>query len=70
VPRAAVLAIGDGIATDIRGARAAGIDAAFVGGGLAAAELGTDPEHPDPARLEAYLAAHGERPAYAIGRLR
>ena len=65
-----VLAIGDGISTDIRGARDYGLDALFVSGGLAARELGGDPERPDPARLEAWLAAEGERPDYAIGRLR
>jgi len=69
VPRAEVLAIGDGIATDVRGAREYGVDACFVTGGLAAREVGDDPEHPDPARLHAWLGAHGEAPAYAIGRL-
>ena len=70
VPPGDVLAIGDGIATDIEGARAAGLDACFVTGGLAAREVGRDAEHPHPDRLAAWLAAHGEAPAYAIGRLR
>ena len=65
-----VLAIGDGVATDIEGARAAGVTACFVTGGLAAREVGDDPEHPDPERLAAWLAAHGEAPEFAIGRLR
>ncbi|MGF1447281.1 MAG: TIGR01459 family HAD-type hydrolase [Pikeienuella sp.] len=64
-----VLAAGDGIATDVRGARAAGIDGLFVTGGIAAPELGADPLTPDPARLERFLAAHGERPAYWMPRL-
>jgi len=65
-----VLAIGDGIGTDVAGAIAAGLDVAFVSGGLAAGELGSDPECPDPARLEAYLGAHGLAPTCTIGRLR
>lgn len=70
VPAEAVVAVGDGIATDVKGAADCGIDCVFVTGGLAAAEVGEDPEHPDPRRLEAWLAAHGQAPAYAIGRLR
>ena len=68
-PRA-VLAIGDGIRTDVKGGLDAGLDVLFVTGGLSATELGTDPEHPDPARLDAYLADHGAAPRFAIGRLR
>ncbi|MEM1344620.1 MAG: HAD hydrolase-like protein, partial [Pseudomonadota bacterium] len=67
---ARVLAIGDGIATDVSGALAFGLDVLFVGGGLAAAELGGDPEHPDPALLERWLAAQGQAPQFTIGRLR
>jgi HAD superfamily hydrolase (TIGR01459 family) len=70
IPRDKVLAIGDGIGTDVKGGLDYGLDVMFVSGGLAAAETGGDPEHPDPARLEAYLAAHGVAPQFAIGRLR
>ena len=65
-----VLAIGDGIRTDVKGGLDAGLDVLFVTGGLSATELGADPEHPDPAHLDAYLADHGVAPHYAIGRLR
>jgi len=68
--RAEILAIGDGVATDVAGAAAAGIDCLFVTGGLAAAEVGDDPAHPDPERLARWLDAHGVSPACAIGRLR
>ena len=68
--RARVLAIGDGIATDVLGAEQAGLDCLFVSGGLAAAEVGDTPEHPDPTRLAQYLAGHGRSPRYTIGRLR
>jgi HAD superfamily hydrolase (TIGR01459 family) len=70
VPRRRVLAIGDGIATDVAGGIRAGLDVCFVTGGLAAGELGPDPEHPEPARLEAFLSEHDLGPRYAIGRLR
>ena len=64
-----VLVVGDGILTDIPGARAEGFDALFVTGGLEAARFGPDPAAPDAARLEAWLAEVGEAPRYAIGRL-
>jgi hypothetical protein len=41
-----------------------------VTGGLAAAEFGSDPARPDPARLSVWLAARQMSPRYAIGRLR
>lgn len=67
---ARVLAIGDGIATDVLGAEQAGLDCLFVTGGLAAAELGEDPDHPDPGKLMTYLEKSGRAPRFAIGRLR
>ncbi len=70
VPRGRVLAIGDGIATDVAGGIRAGLDVCFVTGGLAAGELGADPEHPEQDRLEAFLSEHDLGPRYAIGRLR
>jgi len=70
VPRAAVIALGDGIATDVRGALDYGLEAVFVSGGLAAAEVGDDPESPDPDRLADYFRVHGVTPHYTIGRLR
>lgn len=66
----AVLAIGDGVRTDIRGAEAEGIDAVFVTGGLEATRFGADVEAPDPGLLRAWLAEAGLAPRYAIGRLR
>ena len=70
VPPERVLAIGDGIATDVEGGIRAGLDVIFVTGGLAATELGPDPEHPEPDRLERFLAEHNLGPRYAMGRLR
>ena len=69
VPDDRILAVGDGIATDVAGAMGEGIDALFVTGGLAAAETGTV-DRPDEARLAAYLAAARMSAPYAIGKLR
>ena len=66
----AMLAIGDGIATDIQGAMGEGIDALFVTGGLAADDFGPDVENPDAAKLEHWLAEKQLSPGYSIGRLR
>jgi HAD superfamily hydrolase (TIGR01459 family) len=70
VPRERVLAAGDGVATDVEGGIRAGLNVLFVTGGLAAGEFGPDPEHPEPARLEAFLSENEVGPRYAIGRLR
>lgn len=65
-----VLAIGDGINTDVRGAAQEGIDALFVTGGLAAAAFGDDVENPESAMLEEWLAMRQLNPEFSIGRLR
>lgn len=67
---AGLLAVGDGIATDVQGGLAEGIDTLFVTAGLAAAEFGPDPEAPDPALLDAWLSARQITPTYAIAKLR
>jgi ribonucleotide monophosphatase NagD (HAD superfamily) len=64
-----VLAIGDGILTDIAGAMGEDIDALFITGGLAAQETGTQTQ-PDPEQLEQYLAKAGAAPQFSIGFLR
>lgn len=69
-PPGEILAIGDGIATDVAGATAVGLDCLFVSGGLAAAEIGGTPDRPDPARLNAWLRDHGATPRFSIGQLR
>lgn len=67
---ARILAIGDGIATDIQGGIGEGIDTLFVTGGLAAEAFGDDVEAPDPARLRTWLDERQLSPDFAIGRLR
>jgi HAD superfamily hydrolase (TIGR01459 family) len=70
IPQSRVLAIGDGIKTDVPGGLAAGFDTLFVTGGLSAEELGADVENPDPALLDTYLRSVDLAPQFAIGRLR
>jgi len=65
-----ILAIGDGVLTDIPGAIGEGLDSLFVSGGLADAETGTNGSQPDPKMLETYLDAEKLSPTFTIGRLR
>ncbi|MBM1633703.1 TIGR01459 family HAD-type hydrolase [Sulfitobacter mediterraneus] len=64
-----ILAIGDGILTDIRGAIGEDIDSLFITGGLAAAETKTL-RQPDPDALNDYLEKEKSSPTYSIGFLR
>ncbi len=64
-----IIAIGDGIGTDVLGGVQEDLDVLFISGGLAAAETKTD-HQPEPAALEAYLNAHQMSVTYAIGHLR
>lgn len=64
-----ILAIGDGLGTDIRGADAQGIDSLFITGGIAATELGPDADHPDRARIAAACRDAGVSPLAATPRL-
>jgi HAD superfamily hydrolase (TIGR01459 family) len=65
-----LLAIGDGVNTDVQGGMAEGIDTLFVTGGIAAASFGSDIENPDQALLEAFLEKNMLSASYAIGQLR
>ncbi len=62
-----ILCIGDGIATDVQGGLSENLDTLFVTGGIAATEFGADPENPDKALLDDYLAARQMDATYAIG---
>ena len=64
-----ILAIGDGIHTDIQGAQGEDIDSLFITGGLAASETKTK-DQPDADALEAFVTKQMITPTYAIGRLR
>ncbi|WP_299830252.1 TIGR01459 family HAD-type hydrolase [uncultured Roseobacter sp.] len=69
IPDNRILAIGDGILTDIAGAMGEDIDSLFISGGLAAAETRTETQ-PDPEALTAYLQKEMSNPTYTIGYLR
>jgi len=63
LPREQVLAIGDGLPTDVAGAAAFGLDSAWIAGGIHAADLGPAPDAEAVSRV---AAAAGFRPTYAI----
>ena len=60
-PSRRVLAVGDSVRTDLKGARTAGVDFLFVTSGIHAEELGGR-ERPDLKALNATFAAAGEVP--------
>lgn len=64
-----ILAIGDGVHTDIDGAMGEDIDSLFISGGLAAAETKTS-HQPDTDALSTYLEKENASPTYTIGQLR
>ncbi len=69
IDRARVLAIGDGMLTDVKGASDYGLDVLYVSAGIHASDYG-DPDSPDVERLAAFLADHGHDPVAVIPRLR
>jgi HAD superfamily hydrolase (TIGR01459 family) len=64
-----LIAIGDGVATDLRGAAGAGLDVLFVTAGIHVAEFGP-PEVPDAGKVGAFLARNGVAARAYIPRLR
>lgn len=69
--RSRVLAVGDGLRTDIAGANAVGIDSALVVGGIHAEELGALwGQAADPGKLAGLSALIGPKPTFAIPSLR
>ena len=64
-----ILCIGDGIATDIKGAIGEDLDSLFITGGLAREETRTD-QQPEQAALEDFVARAQLSPTFAIGYLR
>jgi HAD superfamily hydrolase (TIGR01459 family) len=67
-PSPRVLAVGDGLPTDITGANRQGFDVLFITEGIHAADLGPSLQ-PDPARVSGRLAAEGLRADYFMPRL-
>ena len=71
IPNGQILAIGDGITTDIAGAIGEDIDSLFLTAGLAAKETGTPVGgDPDPEATKAFFARHMREPTYVTARLR
>ena len=69
--RTRIVAVGDSLITDIKGASAAGIATLLVTSGIHAEELGLAyGAHPDPARLEKACARQGVRPQAAVAAFR
>lgn len=69
VGRNEVLAIGDGMLTDIKGAADNGVDVLYISGGIHAADYG-HPDEPEPAKLQAFLDKHGYAPVATMPKLR
>ena len=69
IPDSNILAIGDGIQTDVKGAMGEDIDSLFISGGLAASETKTSGQ-PDENALNAYIEKEMSNPTFTIGHLR
>ena len=69
IPDDRILAIGDGITTDIQGAIGERIDSLFITGGLAAKETATVTQ-PDLEKLSQYVVEKQLDPTFSIGFLR
>jgi HAD superfamily hydrolase (TIGR01459 family) len=68
IPRDRVLCIGDGVATDVLGANAQGLDVLFIANGVHGAEM-ADPGGLDASAVERLLAKDGARADYAMAYL-
>lgn len=69
IPDTRILAIGDGVETDVAGAMGEDLDCLFVTGGIAREETKTKTD-PDSAALENFLNRFETTAIYAIGQLR
>lgn len=70
VARDRVMMVGDGMHTDIAGARGIGIDSLWIVGGIHAAEVGQGPGRAiDGARITDFCTRHDEAPTAALARL-
>lgn len=64
-----ILALGDGLKTDILGAQGEAIDSLFISGGLSRSDTGTT-DQPDPEKLARALAEAQVEATWSIGYLR
>ncbi|MFC3073866.1 TIGR01459 family HAD-type hydrolase [Shinella pollutisoli] len=65
---ARVIAVGDGMPTDVRGAEALGLDVLYISGGIHAREY-VEAGRTDEARLDAFLSREGAHPKWWMPRL-
>ena len=63
-----VIAIGDGMPTDVRGAEAFGLDVLYISGGIHAQDY-VEGGRTDEAKLEAFLKREGAHPKWWMPRL-
>ena len=68
-PPERILAVGDGLKTDILGAQGEPIDSLFISGGLSREDTGTT-DQPDPEKLDRALVAAQVEATWSIGFLR
>ncbi|MFM7346616.1 MAG: TIGR01459 family HAD-type hydrolase [Tagaea sp.] len=69
--RSRVLGVGDAMRTDVAGARAAGLDQAFIPGGIHGEALGAPMGTlPTQAKMDALAASFGFAPTYMLAELR
>jgi HAD superfamily hydrolase (TIGR01459 family) len=68
-PDSRILAIGDGLHTDIQGSQGEDIDSLYITGGLAR-DITKTSHQPDSEALTTYLQTEMITPSYAIGQLR
>jgi HAD superfamily hydrolase (TIGR01450 family) len=68
IDKARVIAIGDGMPTDVKGAVDAGLDLLYIAGGIHAGEYTVNGQI-DEAILKAYLSGEGVTPAFWMPRL-
>jgi HAD superfamily hydrolase (TIGR01459 family) len=65
-----ILAVGDSMRTDIKGATGAGIDNVLVSGGIHAEEWGlATGDHPSEAQVQELTKQHGFEPTYVVGHM-
>jgi HAD superfamily hydrolase (TIGR01459 family) len=69
IPDERILAVGDGIRTDVLGGMGENIDTLFITGGLAREETATT-RQPDSGKLARFLTEAQMEPSYSIGMLR
>ncbi|HSO48882.1 MAG TPA: TIGR01459 family HAD-type hydrolase [Rhizobiaceae bacterium] len=69
IDTARILAIGDGMPTDVKGAMNAGLDLLYISAGIHAGEYG-DVEKPDEVALSDFLANHRAAPVAWMPRLK